>query len=178
MFDISTSYPYCKVGDHSGITTNRKHVEHLTIYSFRTHSYPYLIEVEQYKHNIYVLKFYRRIHKGNKDKFHLMTNEGKCSRIIGTCFSIFMDIYAKNPLASFGFVGSNTIDRSNRFIEPKEETKRFKIYRNAVFNYFGEETFSHFADAKYSVYLAISNKNKSVYDIKNEADKILEDLLL
>src|SRR4051812_24503633 len=110
MFDISSSYPYCVVGDHSGITTNRKHVEHLTIYRFRTDLYPYLIEVEQYKHNIYALKFYRRIHKGNKDRFNLMSNEGKCSRIIGTCFSIFFDIYSKNPLASFAFIGSNTID--------------------------------------------------------------------
>ena len=177
MFDIGTSYRYCKVGDHSGLTTNRKYVEHLTIYSFRTHSYPYLIEVEQYPHNIFVLKFYRRVNKGNKEKFNLLTNEGRCSRIVGTCFSIFLDIYNKNPLASFGFIGSNTIDKSSGKIEPKKETKRFRIYRLAVFNYFGEETFSHFSDAENSVYLAISNKNKSVHKISDEANKILESLL-
>lgn len=178
MFDVVTSYPYHRVGDHSGITTNRKHVEHLTIYSFRTPSYPYLVEVERYKHNIYVLKFYRRINKRNKERFNLLSNEGKCSRIIGTCFSIFMDIYSKNPLASFGFVGSHTIDRSKKIIEPKAETKRFRIYQSAVLNYFGEETFSHFADPSHSVYLAVSNKNKAAFKIKEEADKILEDLLL
>jgi hypothetical protein len=57
MFDIETSYPYSRVGDHSALTINRKYVEHLTIYSFRTTLYPYLIEVEKYPYNIYVLKF-------------------------------------------------------------------------------------------------------------------------
>jgi len=178
MFDILTSYPYCRVGDHSGITTNRKHVEHLTIYSFRTDLYPYLIEVEQYNHNIYVLKFYRRLHKNNKERFNLMSNEGRCSRIMGTCFSIFMDVYKKNPLASFGFVGSHTIDKKRSFIESTTETKRFRVYKTAVLSYFGEETFSHFYNPEHSTYLAISNKNKSVFKIKDEADKILEDLLL
>jgi len=177
MFDIDTSYHYCKVGDHSGLTTNRKYVEHLTIYSFRTELYPYLIEVERYPYNIYALKFYRRLHKGNKERFNLLSYEGKCSRIVGTCFSIFLDIYNKNPLASFGFVGSNTIDKSKGIIESKKETKRFRIYRQAVFNYFGEQTFSHFADRANSVYLAISNKNKSVHKINDEANKILEYLL-
>jgi hypothetical protein len=177
MFDIGTSYPYCRVGDHSNLTIHRKLVEHLTIYSFRTSKYPYLIEVEKYPHNIYIIKFYRRANKGSKERFNLLTNEGKCSRIVGTCFSIFLDIYNKNPLASFGFVGSHTIDRSKGSIEPKNETKRFKIYRMAVFNYFGEETFSHFEDATNSVYLAISNKNKSVSKISDEASKILGELL-
>jgi hypothetical protein len=177
MFDIKTSYRYCRVGDHSGLTTNRKRVEHLTVYSFRTNSYPYLVEVERYPHNIYALKFYRRIHKGNKEKFNLLSNEGKCSCIVATCFSIFLDIHKKNPLASFGFVGSNTIDRAKGNIEPQNQTKRFKVYRRAVFNCFGEETFSHFEDAESSVYLAISNKNESVQEIIDEAKKMLKSLL-
>jgi len=177
MFEIATSYRYNKVGDHSNLTVNRKFVERLIIYSFRTESYPYLVEVEQYPYNIYALKFYRRKHKGNKEKFNLMSNEYKCSRIVGTCFSIFMDIYKKNPLASFGFVGSHTIDKNKSIIEPLAETKRFRIYKQAVINYFGTETFTHFSDPHNSVYLAISNKNKSVFQISDEANKILESLL-
>lgn len=177
MFDIDTSYHYRRVGDHSALTTNRKLVEHLSIYSFKTSNYPYLVEVEQYPHNIYVLKFYRRIHKGNKERFNLLTNEGRCSRIVGTCFSIFMDIYKKNPLASFGFIGSYTIDKKTGNVEPKSSTKRFKIYSLAVISYFGEETFTHFQNPANSVYLAISNKNIAVMKIADEANKILESLL-
>ena len=120
MFDPERSYPYRRVGDHSGLTTNRKHVEHLTIYQFNTEKYPYLIEVERYPCQIYVFKFYRRIHKKNKQRFNLMTNEGKCSRIVGTCFSIFLSIYEKNPLASFGFLGAHTIDTQQQVVEPKK----------------------------------------------------------
>jgi hypothetical protein len=158
MFDIGTCYPYCRVGDHSAITTNRKHVQHLTIYSFKTDLYPYLIEVELYPLNIYVLKFYRRVHKRNKERFNLLSNEGKCSRIVATCFSIFLDIYNKNQLASFGFIGSYTIDKTTGNIEPKKETKRFRIYRMAVFNFFGEQTFTHFEDQANSVYLVLERK--------------------
>ena len=177
MFDIKSSYSYYQVGSHSGVTTSRKHVEHLSIYKFNTTLYPYVIEVEKYKNNIYILKFYRRLHKNNRNRYSLMSNEGKCSRIIGTCFSLFLSIHKNNPLASLGFLGAHTIDPIKGYVEPKELTKRFKVYKTALLNYFGEETFTHFEDYKNSVYLAISNKNKSVYDIKNEADMVLSDLL-
>jgi hypothetical protein len=177
MFDPEHSYTYHRVGDHSGLTTSRKHVEHLTIYQFSTGYHPYLIEVEKYPHQIYVFKFYKRIHKKNKQRFNLMTNEGKCSRIVGTCFSIFMSIYEKNPLASFGFLGAHTIDQSKNIVEPKRETKRFIVYRQAVQNYFGMETFSHFADINTSIYLAVSNKNKNVHEIADEATRLINQLL-
>jgi len=177
MFDPELSYPYCRVGDHSGMTTNRKHVEHLTIYQFNTEKYPYLIEVEKYPCQIYVFKFYRRIHKKNKQRFNLMSNEGKCSRIVGTCFSIFLTIYEKNPLASFGFLGAHTIDEKKNIVEPKNETKRFVVYRQAVQNYFGIETFTHFSDNDTSIYLAVSNKNKDVFDIANKASGMINQLI-
>lgn len=177
MFDEKTSFHVCKVGDHSAITIQRKHVIHLSIYRFRTNLYPYLLEVEEYKKNIFVLKFYRRLHKGSKNKYNLLSNEFKCSRIIGTCFKVFFDIYKNNPLASFGFIGSNTINPSKGEIESKELTKRFKVYRTAVAYKFGEETFSHFENPKHSFYLAVSNKNRSVQEIIDEADKLFEDLI-
>ena len=177
MFDIGTSYTYCRVGDHSSLTVNRKFVEHLSIYRFKTNNYTYLVEVERYPHHIYVLKFYQRKYKGSKEKFNLLTHEGRCSRIVGTCFSIFMDIYNKNPLASFGFIGAHTIDKKTGATEQKNNTKRYRIYSLAVMSYFGEETFTHLADPSNSVYLAISNKNQSVMKIADEANKILAHLL-
>lgn len=106
-----------------------------------------------------------------------MSNEGKCARIVGTCFCVFMDIYNKNPLASFGFVGSHTIDKKHKAIENKSKTKRFKVYSQAVANYFGNETFTHFSDPQNSVYLAVSNKNKNVLTMSDNANAILESLI-
>jgi len=177
MFDPETCYTYRRVGDHSGVTTNRKHVEHLTIYQFSTDRHPYLIEVERYPHQIYVFKFYKRIHKKNKQRFNLMTNEGKCSRIVATCFSIFLNIYDKNPLASFGFLGAHTIDKRRNIEEPKSETRRFVVYRQAVQNYFGVETFTHFSNPETSIYLAVSNKNKDVFSIAQKASTIITQLI-
>ncbi|HTH83350.1 MAG TPA: hypothetical protein VL490_10465 [Mucilaginibacter sp.] len=177
MFDPDLSYQYHRVGDHSGLTTNRKYVEHLTIYQFRTDLYPYLIEVERYPYNIYVFKFYRRFHKKNKQKFNLLTNEGRCSRIVGTCFSIFLTIFSKNPLASFGFLGANTIDESKGIVEQKRETRRFVVYRQAVQNYFGMETFTHFEDTDTSIYLSISNQNKDIQYIADKAADMITHLL-
>lgn len=177
MFDPQFGYEYRRVGDHSGLTTNRKHVEHLTIYQFRTELYPYLIEVEQYPYQIYVFKFYRRLHKKNKQRYNLLTNENKCSRIVATCFNIFLTIFEKNTLASFGFMGANTIDEARHIIEPKSETRRFIVYRQAVQNYFGMETFSHFEDRETSIYLSISNRNKDVLDIAEKATIMINQLL-
>jgi hypothetical protein len=54
MFDPECSYPYIIVGRQSGITTNRKFVQHLTIYRFRTDKSLYLVEVE-YIHTKFTL---------------------------------------------------------------------------------------------------------------------------
>lgn len=177
MFEVETSYPYSCIGNHSGLTINRPHVEHLYIYRFNTHQYPYLVEIERYPFHIYAIKFYRRNHKNSKQRYNILSNENKCSRIVGTCFSIFMDIYSKNPYASFGFVGSQTVDNLGNFIEETNETKRFKVYRQAVRNYFGDQTFTHFTDPTNSVYLAVSNANANINHIVNEANKILSALL-
>lgn len=177
MFDVRFAYPYCQVGSHSGITKGRKYVQHLNIYRFRTEQYPYLMEVEKYESDIYFIKFYRRKHKGNKNRFNYLSGEYRCSRIIATCFRVFLDIFEKNPFASLGFLGSNTIIEPTNFIEPKKLTKRFLIYRQAVLNNFGEKTFTHFEDYKHSVYLAISNQNSSVLAVKDSADIILSDLI-
>lgn len=80
-------------------------------------------------------------------------------------------------MASFGFLGAHTIDQSKHIIESKNETKRFVVYRQAVQNYFGMETFTHFEDKDTSIYLSISNKNKDVFDIANKAAVMINQLL-
>jgi len=178
MFDVLTSYPYNKVGSHSKLTVHRKHVEHLNVYCFKTDQSKYLIEVEQYPQNIYILKFYKRSHKQSRERYNLLTNEGRCSRIIGTCFSIFLDIYRTNELVSFGFIGACTINPQTGEKEGKDNTKRYRIYTRAMINYFGEETYTYFDEPGQSFYLAVSNKNLNVHRVADRAAVVLEDLVL
>jgi hypothetical protein len=178
MFDVHSSFPYRRVGSQSKLTVHRKHVEHLFIYSFKTDKAKYLVEVELYVDNIYILKFYKRANKNNKERYNLLTNEGRCSRIIGTCFNIFLEIYKSNNLASFGFIGAYTIDHKAKKVEGKDNTKRYRIYTKAMINYFGEETYTYFDAPQQSFYIAVSNKNKNVFKIADSAAAILEDLVL
>ena len=87
-----------------------------------------------------------------------------------------LSIYNNDPMASFGFIGAHTINKEIGYEEPKSLTKRFQVYKMAMFALFGTETFTHFIDNEHSAYLMISNKNKSVENIKQSAKKMFEDI--
>jgi hypothetical protein len=87
-----------------------------------------------------------------------------------------LEIYNKNPSASFGFIGANIIKKETNYEEPKQLTKRFKIYKMAMYALFGTETFTHFVDKEHSAYLMVNTGVGSVDDIKEEAKKMFEDI--
>lgn len=169
MFD--THYRFCKVGEDKA--HNKKHLKKIITYSFRSGNY-YLVEVEVYNYDIYIVKYYLKKNKSNPLRYNLLTKEHKCAKVISTCLRIMLSIYTSNNNASFGFLGANTID--NNYNEPKKETKRFRVYRDAVVRLFGEKTFTHHRDFLNSTYLMINNKNESIDLIKEKARKMFEEL--
>lgn len=171
MFD--SSYKFSQVGSNK--VYNQKYLKEVITYSFRSGHY-YLVEVEVYSFNIYIIKYYLKKNKSNPLKFNLLTNERKCSRIIYTCINILYIIYQKNPFASFGFIGAYTVIKEINYVEPKATTKRFRVYRDAIIRLFGIQTFSHFQDHEHSAYLMISNQNKNVDLIKENAKLMFNDL--
>ena len=52
-----------------------------------------------------------------------------------------LDILAEKPLASFGFIGANTI--SNGESEGETNTQRFRIYTKLMLYFFAKTAFSH-----------------------------------
>jgi len=145
-----------------------------TTYTFSTEREGYIIECEEYLHGIYVIKFFPKRLRQNSKRFNALTNEYKTSRIIGTCVEVILSILKRNSKASFGFVGSHTFDPKRRYEEKRNCTKRFKIYRYAVFSLIGEETFSHFMDEKNSTFLLVNNNNSDITYIKKEADSMFD----
>jgi hypothetical protein len=143
-------------------------------YAFSTPSESYLLEVEEYKYDIYIIKFFPKRLKNNPKRFNVLTGENKLGGIIGTCIYLILQILKKSPMANFGFLGSHTIDFKREYEEKKECTKRFKIYRYAVFNLIGEEAFSHFMEEKNSTYLLVNNKHEDVDRIKDKADQMFD----
>lgn len=64
------------------------------------------------------------------------------------------------PKASFGFIGSNTID--DNFIEPIEETQRFGIYSNLMSIFFSDSSFKHLDFKEKSAYILFNRLNEEV----------------
>jgi hypothetical protein len=171
VFD--THYRFCQVGVDKA--HNKKYLKEIITYSFRSGNY-YLVEVEVYSYDIYIVKYYLKKNKNNPLRYNLLTNEQKCAKVISTCIRIMLSIYHKNPNASFGFLGAHIVKIDIGYEEPKNITKRFRVYRTAVVRLFGLETFTHHRDFEHSTYLMINNKNKDVDFIKEKAKKMFDDL--
>jgi hypothetical protein len=167
-------YRFSKVGVDKA--HNKQYLKEIITYSFKSDNNYYLVEVEVYVLDIYIIKFFLKKHKRNPFKYNLLTNENRCSRIVSTCIRIMIEIHDKNPKASFGFLGANIIEQESGFEEPKNATKRFMVYKRAMYALFGTETFTHYIDLEHSAYLMISNKNSSVDDVKDSAKKMFEDI--
>jgi len=172
VFD--SCYRFSKVGVDKA--HSKKFLKEGITYSFKTENSYYLVEVEVYAFDIYVIKFFLKKHKRSPLKYNILTNENRCSKVVSTCIRIMLEIHHKNPFASFGFIGANTIDRQTGYEESMQTTKRFIVYRRAMFALFGTETFTHYVDAGHSAYLMISNKNDSVESIKESAKKMFDDI--
>ena len=111
----------------------------------------YIVCVEQYKYNVFILKFYPKNWRFSKRKYNLLTNTHEPRRIIGTCINIALSVLDEYPDASFGFIGAN---REN---EDTCETKRYKVYSTIVATCFSEECFYHKESKERSAYLLINN---------------------
>lgn len=125
------------------------------IYRFRTRlGRVYFIEVEEYESNIYFAKFYCRIHKDLPNRYKIQLEDGDPFRIFSTCIQLAAKILKGDPLASFGFIGENSIG------EAPENTRRYRIYRVLSERYFSPKAFIHEKDDCNSTYFIINKKNK------------------
>lgn len=115
----------------------------------------YIVVVEQYKYDVFAVKFYPKKWENSKDKYRLLTHTYEPRKIINTCVNIMLSIYEKNPNASFGFVGANRIGEST------QETKRYKIYSTIIATYLSDKFFYHKENKEKSAYLLINIKSLS-----------------
>ncbi|GAA4795334.1 hypothetical protein GCM10023231_24690 [Olivibacter ginsenosidimutans] len=177
MFD--GSYHFQKVGNQ--IPNGRPYLERLLTFTFRTDpvskrnkGHIYIVEVEKYNHNIYVIKYYPKRLKNSPKRFNILTGEKKCSKIVGTCLQIMLYILERDKFANFGFLGSNSYDPSTQKEESKSNTKRFRVYKRAMENTFGDENFTHFNDIESSVYIIMNNNNDNHETTVQQASDMFE----
>lgn len=101
--------------------------------------------------------------------------------IIRTCVNIMLNIFAGNPGASFGFVGSNSVNKTrkgNPIVEGMVNTQRFRVYQTLMYNFFGRDTFEHSENVKHSAYLLINRQNDPIDKFKSKAEEMFEQLYI
>lgn len=122
MFD--THFPFRYINSIKKITEEGEGRYIEFNYSFRGASGKrYIVVVELYEFNCYVVKFHLQEHKNYQDKFRQATMLKECSRVITTVVYIMMQILVGNPYANFGFIGSPGMQEDGF-----NNTKRFRTY--------------------------------------------------
>jgi len=155
-------YHYNGIGDHDKNALIKEHK-----YAFKTSkNISYIVNVEQYKHEVFVLKFHLKKHSDSPKKYNLLLFNSKdhyknykcqdARKVLHTCVLIGKEIASKHPHASFGFIGMPTIHDGS--IEPLKETPRYQLYQKLAYFFFKEEHYEHRRNKDKSVYLLLNKK--------------------
>lgn len=114
------------------------------VYVFKNRkNFVYIVLVEHYKNDVYAIKFFQKNHSDSKQRYLIKTNQFDARRIIKTCVDIGKHVLDGNPLASFVFIGSPTIEEASREQNKLDNTKRYRVYKNYASFYFSSESFIH-----------------------------------
>lgn len=117
----------------------------------------YIVEVEEYPHRVFAIKFYPKAFRLSKKRFNLLTNTFEPRRIIHTCINIMLELYTKYTDASFGFTAARCENEKQ-----KENVKRFRVYALLMATYFSDKYFEHTENRMHNSYLMINRKMLSV----------------
>ena len=132
---------------------------HIKTYVYRvvTPAGNYIVHLEEYIRDTYVIKFFPARFKRYDNKFHMVSNDKVMQGVLGTALQIFVGCLKTNNRASLGFVATASI--LGQFKEARENNQRFRIYKQIMQNFFGLETFTHFVDTSNSAYLMANRVN-------------------
>lgn len=125
----------------------------------------YVVRAEYHKNDFFAIKFYAKKDKRSDKKYSNVTNKGDVANILITCAKSIPFLLHKFPNASFGFIGSRTLDNANK-LEGYYNNQRFKIYNYHIPQLIGSETFTHVSYVNASSYVLINNNQEDINDYK------------
>lgn len=135
----------------------------------------FVIEIDEFEHNFYAIKFYPKQLKKSRDKYNLITNNGDIIRILLSCASTIPIILAKNKLASFGFIGSRSKSRKARkYLESFHQNKRYRVYSALIQEVIGDKIFDHFEFKNLSGYLLLNKANFNPKRLKKDIQTMIQ----
>lgn len=106
MFD--TAFDYSLIQKQPG---SYKYILYEYIYQFYTNKRRYIAVVEEYEFHVFIVKFYPAERKRDPNRYSLVMNDFEFAPIIRTCINIMLRHLNGDVLASFGYIGANTITR-------------------------------------------------------------------
>jgi len=109
----------------------------------------YWVWVEAYDFDMYTVKFHLKSDRNSPTKYNRLTGFNEARAVINTCIAIMLEVNELNPNSSFGFVGANLPNESEK------ETKRFKVYKRIMVTYFPLSVFDHRENKEKSAYMLV-----------------------
>lgn len=127
------------------------------LYKIDTPAGKYMVQLEEYIRNTYIVKFYPVKFKKYPNRYSLLSGDRVMQGVVSTSLRIFAEHLQKHPNASLGFIASASI--VGRAKEEQANNQRFRIYKQVMENLFGTSTFTHFSDETNSAYLMVNKSN-------------------
>jgi hypothetical protein len=121
-----------------------KNYKKLHVYTFKTPKYKYVVHVEEYQYDYYLISFFPKLNKdfyvkqsklasaGQEyyDEYSYLTKENIPLQIITLLISEMKQILKEKPYASFGYFGAPNVKTGED--DDLFNTKRVRIYNNIV----------------------------------------------
>jgi hypothetical protein len=121
-----------------------KKYKKLHVYTFKSPKYKYIVHVEEYEYDYYLISFFPKLNKDfyvrqailastgqeHHDEFSYLTKENIPLQIITLLISEMKEILKEKPYSSFGYFGAANVKTGED--EDIFNTKRVRIYNNIV----------------------------------------------
>ncbi len=155
MFDSSYPFQYKR---YSNITEeSHPYQRHVYIFTGRK-GHTYQVHLEEYSYELFALKFHVALDEEiSEHKYEQLTHLYEVAPVLRTCLNILLSVRVERPLASFGFVGAPLPEETE-----KKNTKRYRLYRKIMANFFSPVHFNHFIHEDQSTYLLLNKMNDQV----------------
>jgi len=121
--------------------------------------YFYILTAEYHDEGVFAIKFYCKKDRNSDHKYSKIVNKGDLGNILVTCAKAVPLLLEDYPDASFGFIGSRSVDSKSRTIEGYNSNQRFRTYRYIVQEKFGNKTFEHIEYPTISGYLLLNRRS-------------------
>lgn len=113
----------------------------------------YIVRVEEYDNHVYGVKFYLKTMQNSKMKYVHLTNTFEPRVIVYSIFQLMLEIFSKDELASFMFIGNPDEVDGNHYV-----TRRYRLYSKLVENRISDSYFKHIRNDNYSLYILANRK--------------------